>query len=36
MGIIMFIMLVGFHPFDIEGDTSDTEIVTRVASAEVR
>lgn len=30
----MFIMLVGIHPFDLEGDTSDTEILRRVSSAE--
>lgn len=36
MGIVMFIMLVGFHPFDLEGDTSDTEILRRVAEAQAR
>ena len=34
MGIIMFIMLVGVHPFDLEGGTSDTDILRRVAQAE--
>lgn len=36
MGVIMFIMLVGFHPFDLEGDTSDADILGRVASVEAR
>lgn len=32
----MFIMLVGFHPFDLEGDNSDADILGRVASIEAR
>lgn len=32
----MFIMLIGIHPFDLEGGTSDVEILRRVANAEAR
>lgn len=32
----MFIMLVGIHPFDLEGDTSDVDILRRVANAKAR
>eukprot|EP00752_Nemacystus_decipiens_P007342 g6568.t1 len=35
IGVIMFIMLVGIHPFDLEGGTTDVEILRRVANAEV-
>lgn len=32
----MFIMLVGAHPFDLEGGTTDLEILQRVAESEAR
>ncbi|CBJ31277.1 n/a [Ectocarpus siliculosus] len=35
MGVVMFIMLVGVHPFDLEGGTSDVDILRRVVEAEV-
>lgn len=36
MGVVMFIMLVGVHPFDLEGGTSDVDILRRVVEAEAR
>lgn len=30
LGVILYIMLVGGHPFDFEGDTPDEEIATKV------
>lgn len=30
LGIILYIMLTGFHPFDFEGDSSDAVIVRRI------
>eukprot|EP00903_Cladosiphon_okamuranus_P011878 g11157.t1 len=35
IGVIMFIMLAGTHPFDLEGGASDVEILRRVVNAEV-
>lgn len=36
LGVVMFIMLVGVHPFDLEGGTSDIDLLRRVASSEAR
>lgn len=32
----MFIMLVGVHPFDLEGGMSDIDLLRRVADSEAR
>ena len=31
LGVLLYILLVGFHPFDVDGDGSETQV--RVVSA---
>ncbi|CAN0456773.1 unnamed protein product, partial [Discosporangium mesarthrocarpum] len=34
-GVILFIMLVGSHPFDLDGEATDDQILDRIANEKV-